>query len=126
MKPITIGDIQIGPGLAPFIIAEMSGNHGQSLEKAYRLIDAAAEAGARGAAAWRYAGPGGQASGGDNSDNSGDINDDEDDYGDNGSDAAGGQEEGRGGAAGGLAGAPRPHHHLLVSRAADEARVREE
>ena len=46
MKPITIGDIQIGPGLAPFIIAEMSGNHGQSLEKAYRLIDAAAEAGA--------------------------------------------------------------------------------
>ena len=123
MKPITIGDIQIGPGLAPFIIAEMSGNHGQSLEKAYRLIDAAAEAGARGAAAWRYAGPGGQASGGDDSDDSDDINDD---YDDDGSDAAGGQEEGRGGAAGGLAGAPRPHHHLLVSRAADEARVREE
>ena len=46
MKPITIGDIQIGPGRAPFIIAEMSGNHGQSLDKAYRLIDAAAEAGA--------------------------------------------------------------------------------
>ena len=54
------------------------------------------------------------------------VSDDRDDYGDNGSDAAGGQEEGRGGAAGGLAGAPRPHHHLLVSRAADEARVREE
>ncbi len=46
MKPIQIGDIQIGPGLAPFIIAEMSGNHGQSLDKAYELIDAAADAGA--------------------------------------------------------------------------------
>lgn len=46
MKPITIGDIKIGPGRVPFIIAEMSGNHGQSLDKAYRLIDAAAEAGA--------------------------------------------------------------------------------
>ena len=46
MKPIKIGEMEIGQGLAPFIIAEMSGNHGQSLEKAYRLIDAAAESGA--------------------------------------------------------------------------------
>lgn len=46
MKPIRIGEINIGSGLAPFIIAEMSGNHGQSLDKAYKLIDAAAEAGA--------------------------------------------------------------------------------
>ena len=30
----------------PFIIAEMSGNHNQSLERALRIVDAAAEAGA--------------------------------------------------------------------------------
>jgi len=29
----------------PFIIAEMSGNHNQSLERALRIVDAAAEAG---------------------------------------------------------------------------------
>lgn len=46
MKTITIGEKTIGPGLPPFIIAEMSGNHGQSKEKAMALIDAAAETGA--------------------------------------------------------------------------------
>lgn len=46
MQPIKIGNFEIGEGLPPFIIAEMSGNHGQSLEKAYRLIDAAAASGA--------------------------------------------------------------------------------
>ncbi len=46
MKTITIGNKTIGPGLPPFIIAEMSGNHGQSKEKAMALIDAAAETGA--------------------------------------------------------------------------------
>ena len=46
MDNITIGQYTIGPGAAPFIIAEMSGNHGQSIEKAKALIDAAANAGA--------------------------------------------------------------------------------
>ncbi|GAA4426769.1 pseudaminic acid synthase [Pontibacter saemangeumensis] len=36
----------IGPGQKPFIIAEMSGNHNQSLERALAIVDAAAEAGA--------------------------------------------------------------------------------
>ena len=30
----------------PFIIAEMSGNHNQSLERAMKIVDAAADAGA--------------------------------------------------------------------------------
>lgn len=46
MTPIRIGSAQIGPGMPPFVIAEMSGNHGQSLDKALRLVDAAADAGA--------------------------------------------------------------------------------
>lgn len=40
-----IGEIQIGAS-APFIIAEMSGNHNQALERALDLVDAAAHAGA--------------------------------------------------------------------------------
>lgn len=36
----------IGQHAAPFIIAEMSGNHNQSLERALQIVDAAAEAGA--------------------------------------------------------------------------------
>ncbi len=43
---ITIADRQIGPDTPPFIIAELSGNHNQSLQRALDLIDAAAEAGA--------------------------------------------------------------------------------
>ena len=31
----------------PFIIAEMSGNHNQSLERALQIVDAAADAGGR-------------------------------------------------------------------------------
>ncbi len=41
-----IGDREIGVGFAPFVIAEMSGNHNQSLERAFAIVDAAAESGA--------------------------------------------------------------------------------
>ena len=43
---IQIGDYQIGENHPPFIIAEMSGNHNQSLERAMKIVDAAADAGA--------------------------------------------------------------------------------
>ncbi|MGV3640391.1 MAG: pseudaminic acid synthase [Adhaeribacter sp.] len=46
MKDIRIGNITLGPGHRPFIIAEMSGNHNQSLDKALAIVDAAAAAGA--------------------------------------------------------------------------------
>lgn len=46
MGIMTIGDRQIGLGAAPFVIAEMSGNHNQSLARAFDLVDAAAAAGA--------------------------------------------------------------------------------
>lgn len=41
-----LGKLEVGSGFAPFVIAEMSGNHNQSLERALALVDAAAEAGA--------------------------------------------------------------------------------
>ena len=41
-----IGQRKIGIETQPFVIAEMSGNHNQSLERALRIVDAAAEAGA--------------------------------------------------------------------------------
>lgn len=43
---IKIADRSIGRDHPPFIIAEMSGNHNQSLERAFKIVDAAAEAGA--------------------------------------------------------------------------------
>ena len=43
-----IGERQIGRIAAPFIIAEMSGNHNQSLERALAIVEAAAQAGAHG------------------------------------------------------------------------------
>lgn len=46
MNDIKIGSVLIGQGHKPFVIAEMSGNHNQSLERALELVDAAAEAGA--------------------------------------------------------------------------------
>ncbi|MHA6481253.1 pseudaminic acid synthase [Paenibacillus sp. strain BS8-2] len=42
---IQIGNKQIGIHTKPFIIAEMSGNHNQSLDRALRLVELAAEAG---------------------------------------------------------------------------------
>ena len=41
-----IASQDIGVGHPPFVIAEMSGNHNQSLERAMALVDAAADAGA--------------------------------------------------------------------------------
>ncbi|EMJ56406.1 pseudaminic acid synthase [Leptospira interrogans serovar Valbuzzi str. Duyster] len=46
MNKINIGNQKIGNVFKPFIIAEMSGNHNQSLEKALEIVDAAADAGA--------------------------------------------------------------------------------
>ncbi len=43
---IQIGKHRIGLGEEPFIIAEMSGNHNQSLDKALQIVEAAAQAGA--------------------------------------------------------------------------------
>lgn len=45
-KMIKIGHKEIGQHTKPFIIAEMSGNHNQSLERALHLVELAAEAGA--------------------------------------------------------------------------------
>lgn len=39
-------DREIGPGRRPYLIAEMSGNHNQSLERALEIVDAAAAHGA--------------------------------------------------------------------------------
>lgn len=43
---IKIGGRLVGSAYAPFIIAEMSGNHNQSLETAIQIVEAAAQAGA--------------------------------------------------------------------------------
>lgn len=46
MKDINLQGRKIGPSQPPFIIAEMSGNHNQSLERALEIVEAAAKAGA--------------------------------------------------------------------------------
>ena len=46
MNKIKIGDIVIGDANAPFVIAEMSGNHNQSLERALEIVEAAVKSGA--------------------------------------------------------------------------------
>lgn len=43
---ISISNRKIGVGCPPFIIAEMSGNHNQSLERALEIVEAAAKTGA--------------------------------------------------------------------------------
>ncbi|KRE97943.1 pseudaminic acid synthase [Paenibacillus sp. Soil766] len=45
MREFTVGNYTIGHSARPFIIAEMSGNHNQSLERALTIVDAAAKAG---------------------------------------------------------------------------------
>lgn len=41
-----IGDVEVGRGVRPYLIAEMSGNHNQSLDRALEIVDAAAASGA--------------------------------------------------------------------------------
>ena len=43
---VKIENREIGVGHAPFVIAEMSGNHNQSLERALQIVEAAAKTGA--------------------------------------------------------------------------------
>lgn len=45
-KPIKIANYTIGVDHPPFVIAEMSGNHNQSLDRALSIVDAAAATGA--------------------------------------------------------------------------------
>ena len=45
-KDFKIGNKWVGPNHTPFLIAEMSGNHNQSLERALKIVEAAGKAGA--------------------------------------------------------------------------------
>jgi len=47
MREFSVGKFKVGAGQRPFIIAEMSGNHNQSLERALSIVDAAASTGAQ-------------------------------------------------------------------------------
>lgn len=46
LPPVRIGDFTIAANSPPFVIAEMSGNHNQSLERALAIVEAAAKSGA--------------------------------------------------------------------------------
>jgi pseudaminic acid synthase len=46
MTSFKIADVGVGPEYRPFIIAEMSGNHNRSLDRAMAIVDAAAASGA--------------------------------------------------------------------------------
>ncbi len=46
-RDIRIGGRAIGPAHVPFVIAEMSGNHNQSLERALEIVEAVAKSGAQ-------------------------------------------------------------------------------
>ncbi|QTA87900.1 pseudaminic acid synthase [Desulfonema magnum] len=48
MKAIKISDRIIGKNRPPFIVAEMSGNHNHSLDRALKIVEAAAKAGCHG------------------------------------------------------------------------------
>ena len=46
IQPIQVAHYTISPNHRPFVIAEMSGNHNQSLDRALEIVDAVADAGA--------------------------------------------------------------------------------
>jgi pseudaminic acid synthase len=46
LTDISIGKFLLGEGKPPFLIAEMSGNHNQSLERALQIVESAAKSGA--------------------------------------------------------------------------------
>ena len=46
-RPVVLGEHRVGAGEPPFVIAEMSGNHNGSLERALEIVDAVAGSGAQ-------------------------------------------------------------------------------
>ena len=46
MSELIINNLKVGLNNRPLIIAEMSGNHNQSLERALEIVEAAAKSGA--------------------------------------------------------------------------------
>ena len=54
MNEIQIGGFKIGLQYRPFIVAEMSGNHNRSFERALEIIEAAAKAGVQALERYRF------------------------------------------------------------------------